>query len=119
MGGSAFAGVMLATVSAFQILEGIAAIANDNVYVRGLKYAFEIDLTTWGWIHLVLGVIGLATGIGILASQAWAYVVGIVIAFLGSLSSFAFLPYQPFWSMTIIAFDVFVIWALSSSLAHD
>ena len=119
MGGIAFAGVMLLAVSVFQIFEGIAAIADDQVYVRGVNYAFAFDLTTWGWIHLLLGVIGAATGIGLLASQSWAYLVGIVIAFFGALSSFAFLPYYPFWAMTIIAFDVFIIWALTVTLSHD
>ena len=119
MGGIAFAGVMLLTVSVFQLFEAIAAIADDQVYVRGVNYAFAFDLTTWGWIHLVLGLIGVATGIGLLASQSWAYLVGIVIAFFGALSSFAFLPYYPFWAMTIIAFDVFVIWALTVTIARD
>ncbi len=119
LGGAAFAGVMLATLGAFQALQGIAAIADDEVYVRGIKYAYQFDLTTWGWIHLILGVIAIATGIGILAQQTWANAVGIVIAFLSALSSFAFMPYYPFWSITILAFDIFVIWALCSILAND
>jgi hypothetical protein len=119
MGGAAFAGIMLATVSVFQILEGIAAIANDEVYVRGLKYAYEADLTAWGWIHLLLGIAGVATGIGILATQTWAYMVGIAVAFLGAISSFAFMPYYPFWAIAVMAFDIFVIWALTSLIAND
>jgi hypothetical protein len=119
LGGAAFAGVMLATLGAFQALQGIAAIADDEVYVRGIKYAYQFDLTTWGWIHLILGVVAIATGIGILAQQTWANAVGIVIAFLSALSSFAFMPYYPFWSITILAFDIFVIWALCSILAND
>ena len=119
LGGAAFAGVMLATLGAFQTLQGIAAIADDEVYVRGIKYAYQFDLTTWGWIHLILGVIAVATGIGILAQQTWANAVGIVIAFLSAMSSFAFMPYYPFWSITILAFDIFVIWALCSILAND
>ncbi|WP_027862714.1 hypothetical protein [Marmoricola sp. URHB0036] len=119
LGGAAFAGVMLATLGAFQALQGIAAIADDEVYVRGIKYAYQFDLTTWGWIHLILGVVAIATGIGILAQQTWANAVGIAIAFLSALSSFAFMPYYPFWSITILAFDIFVIWALCSILAND
>ena len=46
LGGAAFAGVMLATLGAFQALQGIAAIADDEVYVRGIKYAYQFDLTT-------------------------------------------------------------------------
>jgi len=119
LGGAAFAGVMLTTLGAFQALEGIAAVANDDVYVRGINYVYQFDLTTWGWIHLVLGLIAVATGVGILAQQTWATAVGLVIAFLSAMSSFAFMPYYPFWSIVILAFDVFVIWALCSILAND
>lgn len=118
-GGAAFAGIMLVTVSAFQILEGIAALANDSIFVHGLSYSYKVDLTAWGWLHLVLGIIGVATGAGILAAQTWGFLVGIAIAFIGAISSFAFLPYYPFWALVILAFDVFVIWALSSLIAHD
>jgi hypothetical protein len=119
LGGAAFAGVMLATLGAFQALQGIAALANDEVYVRGISYAYKFDLTTWGWIHLILGLVAVAAGVGILAQQAWANAVGLVIAFLSALTSFAFMPYYPFWSIVILAFDVFVIWALCTVLAND
>jgi hypothetical protein len=119
LGGAAFAGVMLTTMGAFQALQSIAALADDQVYVRGIKYAYQFDLTTWGWIHLIIAIIAIGTGIGILAQQTWANAVGLVIAFLSALSNFAFMPYYPFWSIVILAFDVFVIWALCSVLAHD
>ena len=115
-GTATFAGVMLITVAAFQILEGIAAIAEDTIFVTGVKYTFEFDVTTWGWIHLDLGIIAVAIGLGILAGQAWGLLVGIVIACIGALSSFAFMPYYPFWSIAVIAFNVLVIWALCSEL---
>jgi hypothetical protein len=118
-GVTAFAGVMLATVAVFQIFEGIAAIAKDDVYVAGIKYTFELDITAWGWIHLLLGVIALAVGIGILMGQTWSRVAGIVIAALSCLSNFAFLPYFPIWSLVILAFNAFVIWALCTQMSHD
>jgi hypothetical protein len=119
LGGAAFAGVMLATLGAFQALQGIAAIADDDLYVRGINYVYKFDLTAWGWIHLIIGLIAVVAGVGILAQQAWANAVGLVIAFLSALSSFAFLPYYPFWSIVILAFDIFVIWALCAVLADD
>src|SRR5690242_20844448 len=70
-GVTTFAGVILAMVSSWQIVEAIAAIANDTVFVRGLSYTWELDVTTWGWIHLVIGLIGLGTAIGILMGQTW------------------------------------------------
>jgi hypothetical protein len=118
-GVTGFAGVMLATVAVFQILEGIAAIANDNVYVKGLNYTFKFDITTWGWIHLLIGIIALAVGIGILMGQTWSRISGIAIATLSCLTNFAFLPYFPVWSLVILAFNAFVIWALCTQMSND
>ena len=119
LGVTGFAGVMLATLAVFQILEGIAALANDKVFVVGVKYSYQFDITTWGWIHLILGIIGLAVGIGILMGQTWGRILGIAIAVLVSLSNFAFLPYFPIWSLIVIAFSVFVIWALCTQMGED
>ena len=116
---STFAGVLLTLVSIFEVLQGIAAIANDTVYVRGLSYTYEFDVTAWGWIHLLLGLVGLGTGIGILMGQAWGRILGVFIAGLSMVSNFMFVPYYPVWSLTVIALDVLVIWALCSQLAHE
>ena len=118
-GVTVFAGVLLTVVSIFQILEGITAIANDTIFVRGLNYTWQFNVQTWGWIHLIIGLIALATGIGIIMGQTWGYLVGVGIAGLSALSEFMFLPYYPFWSLAVIAIDVVIIWALCSQLAND
>jgi hypothetical protein len=112
-----FAGVILSVTALFQVLEGISAVANDKIYVRGVNYTYAFDVTTWGWIHIVLGLIGLATGIGLLVGQTWARVMGIIIAVLAILANFAYMPYYPFWAITVIAFAVFVIWALCRQMS--
>jgi hypothetical protein len=119
LGVSAFAGVMLATVGIFQVLQGISAIAEDSIYVTGVKYVYELDVTTWGWIHLVLGVIALVVGIGVLAGQVWGQMAGIPIAVIGAIASFAFLPYNPLWALVVLAFNVFVIWALCTQVSRS
>ena len=118
-GVTTFAGVVLTVVSIFQILEGITAIANDTIFVRGLNYTWQFNIQTWGWIHLIIGLIALAVAIGILLGQTWGRVAGIAIAALIALSNFAFLPYTPVWSVVIIAFSGFVIWALCVQLSHQ
>lgn len=117
LGVTAFAGVMLATVAIFQILVGISALANDTVYVSGVDYTYAFDVTAWGWIHLIVGVVGLAVGVGILAGQTWGLVAGIAIATIAAVTNFAFLPYYPFWSIVIVALNVFVIWALCNQVS--
>jgi hypothetical protein len=115
-GVATFAAITLVTVSIFQILQAIAAIARDEVFVTGINYAYAIDISTWGWIHLTLGIIALAVGLGLLAGQTWARVAGIVVAVLVALANFAWLPYYPLWSILVIAFSVLVIWALTTQM---
>jgi hypothetical protein len=111
-----FAAVTLFTLSVFQILQAIAAIAEDEVFVTGINYAYAIDVSAWGWIHLVLGIIGVTVGLGLLADQTWARVAGLVVAVLVALANFAWLPHYPLWSLLIIAFSVLVIWALTTQM---
>jgi hypothetical protein len=113
-----FAGAALLTLGIFQLLEGISAVADDNVFVRANNYVFKFDLTAWGWTHIVIGAVAIVVGAAILARQAWGYIAGIVVAIVSALSSFVFLPYYPLWGLVIIAFDIFVIWALSSLLSR-
>ena len=96
----------------FNAMEGVVALARNEVYVLTPRYIFAFDLTTWGWIQIVLGIIVLAAGIGVVTGRLWGRVVGITIAALIMLANFAFIPYYPVWSMLIIALNVFVIWAL-------
>lgn len=114
-----FAAVTLMTLGSFQALEGLSAIREDDLYVAGIDYIFAFDLTTWGWIHLSVGVIAVLTGIGLTFGQAWARIFGIVIAVLSALLNFMFIPYYPIWSLVVIAFAAGVVWALSTALQHD
>jgi hypothetical protein len=113
-GGTIFAAVLLATVGVFQALEGISAIAKDDVFVNTPNYVFNIDLTAWGWVHLLLGVVAVVVGVSILYGQGWAMIGGIVIAIVSALANFMFMPHYPLWALVLIAFDLFVIWSLST-----
>jgi multisubunit Na+/H+ antiporter MnhG subunit len=111
-GGTVFAGVLLLMEGILGIVAGIAAIAEDDVYTRVGDYVFEFNLTTWGWIHLILGVLLAVTGWGILQGAAWARGLGVGLAALAVVFQFMWLPYQPVWAVVSIAIGVFVIWAL-------
>jgi hypothetical protein len=108
-----FAGLMMIMIGSFQAITGFAAILENEFYVVTPNYAFELDATAWGWIHLLLGIVLAAAGLGAIAGQLWARVVGITLAVLSAIANFLFIPYYPFWSIVVIALDVFVIWALS------
>jgi hypothetical protein len=113
-----FAGAALLTVGVFQFLEGVAAAAKDDVFVRTTNYVFSFDLTTWGWIHIVVGILLAIVGGAILAGQRWALVAGVVLAILSALMNFVWLPYYPAWAIIVIAFDIAVVWALSTVLGR-
>ena len=109
-----FAAVLMIMAGAFQALSGLVALFQDEFYVTTPNYVLQFDTTTWGWIHLLIGLLVLFAGIAVLSGQTWGRVIGVILAVLSALSSFAFLPYYPFWSMLIIALDVFIIWALTA-----
>ena len=112
VGLSLFAGMMMIVAGVFNAMEGVVALARNEVYAVTPRYIFAFDQTTWGWIQIILGIIVLAAGVGVITGQLWGRVVGITIATLTILANFAFIPYYPIWSLLIIALNVFVIWAL-------
>jgi hypothetical protein len=113
IGGVTFAASMLGLVGIFQILAGLAAIIDDDFFVVGRNYSFDIDTSAWGWIHLIIGILLLATCIGLIGGKLWAGMTAIFLAVLSAVANFFFIPYYPFWSLLIIALDVWIIWSLT------
>jgi hypothetical protein len=113
LSGVAFAACMLTLIGAFQVIAGLAAIIDDEFFVVARNYTFDLDTTAWGWIHLLLGILLVATGFGLFSRQAWAGVTAIVLAMLTAVENFFFIPFYPFWSILVIALAVWVIWALT------
>ncbi|GGU29357.1 hypothetical protein GCM10010274_15290 [Streptomyces lavendofoliae] len=111
-GGVMFAGVLMMVEGVLGMLQGIAGIAEDDVYGRVGQYVFAFDVSAWGWIHLVLGLLVAVIGAGILSGAEWAKAIGVALAALAVIANFIWLPYQPVWAIVSIAVAVFVIWAL-------
>ncbi|WP_053748398.1 DUF7144 family membrane protein [Streptomyces sp. MMG1533] len=111
-GWTGFAGVMMIFGGLMAIFQGIAAIAEDDVFVATRNYVYNFNLTSWGWIHLVLGVLVVLAGAAVFRGEVWARMVGIALAGLAMIANFMWLPYQPVWAIVLIAVDAFVIWAL-------
>jgi hypothetical protein len=110
-----FGGVMMVLVGGFHILQGFAAIVRDEYYlVTRDGLLITMDYTAWGWTHLLLGLVAVATGFGVMLAQRWARVAGIVIAVISAVANIAFLSAYPLWSTMVIAFDVLVIYALAA-----
>jgi hypothetical protein len=108
-----FAGVMLIMLGTFQIIEGLVALFDDGFYaVASNGLVVDVDYNTWGWVHTGIGLIAVLAGLGLLAGNMAARVVGIVIAFLSALVNLAFLSAYPVWSTIMITVDIIVIYAI-------
>jgi hypothetical protein len=108
VGGAVVAGTLMLIGGSFWFLEGLAGILNSGFY-RPVADYYSIDGTTWGWIHLLFGVIFLAAGLAVFSGRAWARWTGITIASISAIVNFFFIPWAPIWAITIIAIDLWII----------
>jgi hypothetical protein len=109
-----FAAIMMIMVGVFQALQGIIAIFQNEFYVATRNYTFQFDATTWGWIHLLLGLLVAFAGYGLLSGKTWARLVAITLVALSATANFLFIPYYPFWALLLVTLDIFVIWAITA-----
>jgi hypothetical protein len=114
VGFTVFAATMMILAGAFQAFAGLVAIFKDSFYRVTPNYLITMDVTSWGWIHLIIGVVVLLAGFAVLGGRTWGRVVGVTLAVVSAISNFLFIPYYPLWSLIVIALDVFVIWALTA-----
>jgi hypothetical protein len=114
-GGMIFAAVVMVVIGVFQILEGIAAIALGGTFVDPAGFAYRVNNTAFGWIHLVIGIVAIAGGLALFTGRLWARTVVIAVAAISAIANFFYLPYAPVWSFVIMALDVFVVWAVATA----
>ena len=110
----AFAGIMLALVGFFDVLQGLTALFNDEYFAVRKGDLLVFDFTTWGWFTLIWGLLLIAAGLGLLAGRGWARWFGMIVVFINAVAQIAFLNAFPIWSTIIIALDVFVLFALTA-----
>jgi hypothetical protein len=114
VGWIAFAGTMMVMVGIFHAIQGLIAIFQDDYYlVAKSGLTVHLDYTAWGWTHLVLGLVVAAAGVGLYSGRMWARIVGVLVTGLSLLVNFAFIAAYPFWSVIVIAMDIFIILALT------
>jgi hypothetical protein len=109
-----FGGIVMAVIGAFAVIEGILALALPTTYISADGTVLALDFAGWAWIHIILGVLVLATGISLLSRDvpSWARGVGIALVALNMLVQLAWMPAYPIWSIILLALDVFVLYAL-------
>ena len=114
MGWATFAAILLMMGGVWGVIVGIAGIAEDEFFVVTPDWIFQLDATTWGWTHLIAGIILFLSGLGIFSGNVLARTVGVIVAGLSAIVNFAWMPYYPVWSIVAIAVDVAIIWALTA-----
>ena len=114
VGWTIFAAWMMMLVGAWWVIAGLVALFKGDFYVTTQDYIFKFDPTSWGWIHLIVGLVTLAAGSGLFAGAVWARTVGVILAFITTLVAFAWAPWYPIWAILLIVAAVSVIWALTA-----
>ncbi|AJT62397.3 hypothetical protein T261_0708 [Streptomyces lydicus] len=114
-GWTVFAAILMIFVGIMVIFEGASAIAKDTVFVNTPRYVYAFNLTGWGIVHLILGIVIALAGVALFTGAVWARIVGITLAGLSMIANFIWLPHYPLWAIVIIALDAFIIWALCVS----
>jgi len=114
VGWTAFAGTLMIIMGFFHAITGLVAILEDDLIVLTPDYIFQFSVTTWGWIHLIAGIIVFLAGFYLFTGAVWARVIGVIIVAFSMVANFAWLPYRPVWSVILIAAGGFVIWALTA-----
>jgi hypothetical protein len=107
-----FAGITMIMIGSFNAIEGLVALFNQNFYVAGPQNILVFDLTTWGWVHLIIGSLVAITGIALLADAGWARPVTVVLAALNAIVQLTFVTVYPVWSLVAMTLCVVVIWAI-------
>ena len=108
-----FAGVMMILGGGLNALYGLIAVVNDEWEVWGNRGTLYVDISAWGWVHLIVGAIVLLCGFGVFTGNVLARTVGVIAVSVSLISNFFFIPAYPVWALAVIAIDVLVIWALT------
>jgi hypothetical protein len=108
----AFAGILLIIVGTINIIYGIGALDDANIFVNDTRFVLD-DLNTLGWVLIVLGIIQLTGGFSLLAGNTYGRVIGIIAGSLGALGAlFSIGGDNPWWSLCVFALCVYVVYGI-------
>ncbi len=114
VGWIAFAGLMMILLGTFHAIQGLVALFQDEYFlVAKSGLVVHVDYTTWGWAHLILGIVIALAGISLFTGKVWARVLGVLIVMISAVVNIGFLAAYPIWSALMIAVDILIIWALT------
>ena len=111
-----FAGMLLLIIGSIDFFQGLIALFEDEYFVVTESGFLAVDLTAWGWIMIIWGVLLVLAGLGLIGGQEWARWFAIVVVSLNFIAQLGFLgnSQYPLWSLTVIALNVIVLYALTA-----
>jgi hypothetical protein len=111
-----FAAIMLLVVGSIDFFQGLIALFEDEYFVVTGSGFLVVDLTAWGWVMLIWGVLLVLAGLGLASGQGWARWFAIVVVSLNFIAQLGFLgnSQYPLWSFTAIALSIIVLYALTA-----
>ncbi|MDP9849871.1 DUF7144 family membrane protein [Streptosporangium lutulentum] len=112
MGWVWFAALMMILTGAFNIIYGLVAIFRNTFFLETPNNTLLFNLSAWGWIHLILGILLVVAGLAVIAGQTWGRVVAVALAMVNAITQMLLFSAYPWWSLLAIAIDVLVIYAL-------
>jgi hypothetical protein len=113
-GWTVFAGALMLIVGSLDALWGLAGILNDEIVFVGGEGVIIADVTTWGWIHFILGSIVAATGLGLFTGAEWARFAAIFFVSINAVAQIVWFPAAPLWAFMMILLDVTIIYQLTA-----
>lgn len=114
VGWSIFAATMMIIGGGLNAFYGLVAVVNDDWVVWTNRADVYLDLSAWGWVHMIVGVLVVMAGFGVMSGNILARTVGVVLAGFSMLTNFFFIPVYPLWALIVITLDALVIWALTA-----
>jgi hypothetical protein len=111
-----FAGWLMLLIGALDFFEGLIAVIRDKYYVLAPNQVIVFDMTTWGWLTMIWGLVVIFAGWGLLTRAAWARWFTIVIVSLNVIGQLGFVgsSQYPLWALTVIALSIIVVYALAA-----
>lgn len=108
-----FAAILFAVSAVLNVIWGIAAVSSSHFFVGNASYILS-DLNTWGWVAIGFGALELLAALSIYRGGAFGRWFGIGLAGLGVVAAMMSIPAYPFWSLTLVAIYVLVMYGLAA-----
>jgi hypothetical protein len=108
-----FAGALMMVVGLVNVFQGFVAIFADDRLVVTQDNFIVVDMTAWGWLLVGYGLVMMAVGAGLLSTQTWARITGIIVVSLHAVLQIAWIGAYPIWSLLMIGLDTVILYALT------